>query len=112
MTGFGHATGESFTVQRHRCWASSKTLAFPRNLPKPFFRGGARYLVLPENDILTVVVEAGRLADRLERPQTFLAKNKNGKWKVDGAEFVQIVRAVACDVRAVLDDFARAKLGA
>ena len=68
--------------------------------------------MLPESDLLTVVAETDRLVGRLERPQSFLAKYENVKWKVDGAEFVQIVRAIACDVRAVLDDFARAKLGA
>ncbi|WP_425321026.1 helix-turn-helix domain-containing protein [Celeribacter ethanolicus] len=52
------------------------------------------------------------LADRLERPQSFVAKYENGERKVEVVEFVQIVRAIGCDGRMILDDVARAELGA
>lgn len=52
------------------------------------------------------------LADRLERPQSFVAKYENGERKVEVVEFVQIVRAIGCDGRAILDDVAQAELGA
>jgi transcriptional regulator with XRE-family HTH domain len=52
------------------------------------------------------------LADRLERPQSFVAKYENGERKVEVVEFVQIVRAIGCDGRAILDYVAQAELGA
>lgn len=52
------------------------------------------------------------LADRLERPQSFVAKYENGERKVEVVEFVQIVNAIGCDGHAVLDDVAMAELGA
>ncbi len=52
------------------------------------------------------------LADRLERPQSFVAKYENGERRVEVVEFVQIVRAIGCDSRVILDDVARAELGA
>lgn len=51
------------------------------------------------------------LADRLERPQSFVAKYENGERRVEVVEFVQIVRAIGCDGRAILDDVARAEVG-
>ena len=52
------------------------------------------------------------LADRLERPQSFVAKYENGERKVEVVEFVQIVRAIGCDGRAILDDVAQAERSA
>ncbi|TNE63187.1 helix-turn-helix domain-containing protein [Celeribacter ethanolicus] len=52
------------------------------------------------------------LANRLERPQSFVAKYENGERKVEVVEFVQIVKAIGCDGRMILDDVARAELGA
>jgi transcriptional regulator with XRE-family HTH domain len=52
------------------------------------------------------------LADRLERPQSFVAKYENGERRVEVVEFVQIVRAIGCDGRAILDHVAQAELGA
>ena len=51
------------------------------------------------------------LADRLERPQSFVAKYENGERKVEVVEFVQIVTAIGCDGRAILDDVGRAEAG-
>lgn len=42
------------------------------------------------------------LADRLERPQSFVAKYENGERRVEVVEFVQIVRAIGCDGNAIL----------
>lgn len=60
-------------------------------------------------------VDAGltqtELADRLNRPQSFVAKYENGERKVEVVEFVQIVSAIGCDAHAVLDGVARAELG-
>ncbi|MFV0514755.1 MAG: helix-turn-helix domain-containing protein [Jhaorihella sp.] len=51
------------------------------------------------------------LADRLERPQSFVAKYENGERRVEVVEFVQIVSAIGCDGRAILDDVGRAEAG-
>lgn len=51
------------------------------------------------------------LADRLERPQSFVAKYENGERRVEVVEFVQIVRAIGCDGRVILDDVGRAEAG-
>lgn len=51
------------------------------------------------------------LADRLERPQSFVAKYENGERRVEVVEFVQIVRAIGCDGRAILDHVGRAEAG-
>lgn len=60
-------------------------------------------------------LEAGltqtELADRLERPQSFVAKYENGERRVEVVEFVQIVSAIGCDGHALLDEVARAELG-
>lgn len=48
----------------------------------------------------------------LERPQSFVAKYENGERKVQVVKFVQIVRAIGCDGRMILDDVARTELGA
>lgn len=37
------------------------------------------------------------LADRLKRPQSFVAKYENGERKVEVVEFVQIVKEIGCD---------------
>lgn len=52
------------------------------------------------------------LADRLERPQSFVAKYENGERRVEVVEFVQIVRAIGCDGREILCDVVQAELGA
>lgn len=43
------------------------------------------------------------LADRLERPQSFVAKYENGERKVEVVEFVQIVSAIGCDGCSIID---------
>ena len=43
------------------------------------------------------------LADRLERPQSFVAKYENGERKVEVVEFVQIVSAIGCDGSSIID---------
>lgn len=52
------------------------------------------------------------LADRLERPQSFVAKYENGERKVEVVEFVQIVSAIGCSGHTILDKVARAEVGA
>lgn len=49
------------------------------------------------------------LAERLERPQSFVAKYENGERRVEVVEFVQIVRAIGCDGNAILRDIALAE---
>lgn len=51
------------------------------------------------------------LADRLERPQSFVAKYENGERRVEVVEFVQIVRAIGCDGQMILDAVTRAEAG-
>lgn len=51
------------------------------------------------------------LADRLERPQSFVAKYENGERKVEVVEFIQIVGAIGCDGREILDAVTRAEAG-
>lgn len=49
------------------------------------------------------------LADRLERPQSFVAKYENGERKVEVVEFVQIVSAIGCDGCGIMDAIRRAE---
>lgn len=51
------------------------------------------------------------LADRLERPQSFVAKYENGERRVEVVEFIQIVGAIGCDGREILDTVTRAEAG-
>lgn len=51
------------------------------------------------------------LAERLKRPQSFVAKYENGERRIEVVEFVQIVNAIGCDGHAVLDNVTRAELG-
>lgn len=51
------------------------------------------------------------LADRLERPQSFVAKYENGERKVEVVEFVQIVTAIGCEGQVILDVVTQAEAG-
>jgi transcriptional regulator with XRE-family HTH domain len=42
------------------------------------------------------------LAERLERPQSFVAKYENGERRIEVVEFVQIVRAIGCDGHSII----------
>lgn len=42
------------------------------------------------------------LAERLKRPQSFVAKYENGERKVEVVEFVQIVQAIGCDACQII----------
>ena len=42
-------------------------------------------------------------ADRLSRPQSFVAKYENGERRIEGVEFVQIIQAIGCDAGAILE---------
>lgn len=51
------------------------------------------------------------LAERLKRPQSFVAKYENGERRIEVVEFVQIVNAIGCDGHSVLGDVVRAETG-
>lgn len=42
------------------------------------------------------------LAERLKRPQSFVAKYENGERRVEVVEFLQIVQAIGCDGRSII----------
>ena len=52
-----------------------------------------------------------KLAERLKRPQSFVAKYENGERRIDVVEFVQIVCAIGCNGHAVLDAVRHAEIG-
>ena len=43
------------------------------------------------------------LADRLDRPQSFVAKYENGERRVEVVEFVHIVHAIGCGSAKILE---------
>ncbi len=47
------------------------------------------------------------LADRLERPQSFVAKYENGERKIEVVEFVYITEAIGISGKEVLEAVAR-----
>ena len=49
------------------------------------------------------------LAERLKRPQSFVAKYENGERRVEVVEFVEIVRAIGCDGHHIIDEVAHAQ---
>ena len=51
------------------------------------------------------------VAERLKRPQSFVAKYENGERRIEVVDFVQIVQAIGCDGHAVLDKVTRAEMG-
>lgn len=48
------------------------------------------------------------LADRLERPQSFVAKYENGERRIEVVEFVYITAAIGISGKEVLEAVARA----
>ena len=50
------------------------------------------------------------LAERLKRPQSFVAKYENGERRIEVVEFVQIVRAIGCDGHSIIDQVSDADL--
>ena len=50
------------------------------------------------------------LAERLKRPQSFVAKYENGERRIEVVEFVQIVRAIGCDGLSIIDQVSDAEL--
>lgn len=49
------------------------------------------------------------LAQRLRRPQSFVAKYENGERRIEVVEFVQVVHAIGCDAGAILELVQRAE---
>ncbi|MEP2990017.1 MAG: helix-turn-helix transcriptional regulator [Parasphingorhabdus sp.] len=50
-----------------------------------------------------------QLAERLDRPQSFVAKYENGERKIEVVEFVHITRAIGINGNKVLEAVARAE---
>jgi transcriptional regulator with XRE-family HTH domain len=48
------------------------------------------------------------VAERLERPQSFVAKYENGERRLDVLEFIAVARALGADPVALLDTFVSA----
>lgn len=48
------------------------------------------------------------IAERLERPQSFVAKYENGERRLDVLEFIAVARALGADPVALLDRFVSA----
>lgn len=52
-----------------------------------------------------------QLADRLKRPQSFVAKYENGERRIEVVELVQIANAIGCDPRKVITLVSSAEAG-
>lgn len=50
------------------------------------------------------------VAERLRRPQSFVAKYENGERRIEVVEFVQIVRAIGCDGQSIISKVSYADL--
>lgn len=50
------------------------------------------------------------VAERLKRPQSFVAKYENGERRIEVVEFVEIVRAIGCDGHQVLAQVSNAEM--
>lgn len=51
------------------------------------------------------------LAERLKRPQSFVAKYENGERRVEVVELIEIAAAIGCDPREIIQIVRDAELG-
>lgn len=52
-------------------------------------------------------VTQARLAEKLERPQSFISKYESGERRLDLIEFLEITKALQVDPHSVIDELER-----